>query len=332
VSSSAPENAIAPVADGGDAGGPAAASTADVDASDALDDAPGWDDPTALHYTDAETLRALMGRAVPSGIAIGGPWQLGQGNRAISQHAIGRRACLAGLAGVVVQSPEQRDRCDADNMVPIWSKGGSAEGARFCIDVFEFPDKACELPFVFVTPSQALRLCEAQGKRLCTQDEWNLACRGDPSGGSDRLYAYGDDLDLTACNTNKSRANGPACDVSTSEKLWTTCGTNTEPAGAYPRCRSRFGVFDQHGNVAEIMTRLEAADGEVKSQLKGSAFFYVDVAKKPNDPGGYWTRYPDHCNFDPRWHVEKIETAGHMNYHLGFRCCKSIDARDAGGP
>jgi hypothetical protein len=46
---------------------------------------------------------------------------------------------------------------------------------------------------------------------------------------------------------------------------------------ADPRCRSRFGVFDQHGNVAEIMTRLEPADGEVKSQLKGSALFYVDA-------------------------------------------------------
>jgi hypothetical protein len=77
------------------------------------------------------------------------------------------------------------------------------------------------------------------------------------------------------------------------------------------------------------MTRVEPADGEVKSQLKGSAFFYVEVAEKPTEPGGYWTKYPDHCNFDPRWHVENLETAGHMNYHLGFRCCKSIGPRDA---
>jgi hypothetical protein len=329
VPSSAPVNAVA--ASDGDAMAAGQVLAAEGgDASDAGEEALGWDDPAALHYEDADTLRALMGRAASVPIAIGGPWRLGQGNRAISQHAIGRRACLAGLADVVVQSAEQRARCDAENMVPVWSKGGSAAGARFCIDVFEFPNKACELPFVFVTPSQALRICEAQGKRLCTQDEWNLACRGDPSGGTDRLYAYGDDLDLTVCNTNKSRAGGPFCEVSTSEKVWTTCGTNTEPTGAFPRCRSRFGVFDQHGNVAEIMTRVEKADGEVKSQLKGSAFFYVDVAKKPNDPGGYWTRYPDHCNFDPRWHVEKIETAGHMNYHLGFRCCKSVDGRDAG--
>jgi formylglycine-generating enzyme required for sulfatase activity len=304
----------------------------DVNADmDATEEVLGPDDPGALHYEDPAMLRSLMGSAASVAIPLSGPWRLGQGNRAISRHSIGRRPCVDGLRDVVVQTPEQRAACAADNMVPVWSHGESAAAARFCIDVFEFPNRACELPFVFVTPAQAAAICHAQDKRLCTQDEWNLACRGDPSGAPDRVYAYGDELDLTICNTNKSRTSGPFCDVSTSEKLWTTCGSNTEPSGAFPRCRSRFGVFDQHGNVAEIMTRLDPADREVKSQLKGSAFFYVDVAKKPNDPGGYWTKYPDHCNFDPRWHVERLATAGHMNYHLGFRCCKSLDAGD-GGP
>jgi hypothetical protein len=312
-----------------DASSPPLEGAKDLDASslEASLDATLEDDPMSLHYEAPEALRALMGEARSVPFPLAGPWRLGQGNRAISQHAIGRRACLEGLRDVVVQTPEQRALCGSPNMVPVWARGSSAGTARFCIDVFEFPNAACELPFVFVTPFQAKRICEAQGKRLCGQDEWNLACRGDPDGGGDRLYAYGDDLDLAICNTNKSRVGlRPPCDVSGNEKLWTTCGTNTEPSGAFPQCRSRFGVFDQHGNVAEIMTRVEAGDGgaEVKSQLKGSAFFYVDVAKKPNDPGGYWTRYPDHCNFDPRWHVEPIETAGHMNYHLGFRCCKSV--------
>jgi sulfatase modifying factor 1 len=290
------------------------------------------DDPMALHYEAPELLRALMGGAGSLALPIGeGAWRIGQGNRSISQHSIGRRACVEQLRDVVLQTPEQRGQCGEANMVPVWDKGASREAARFCIDIFEFPNKACELPFVFVAPFQAKRICEGQGKRLCAQEEWNLACRGDPAGGPDRLYAYGEKLDLTVCNTNKSRlGSSPPCDVSTSEKLWTTCGTNTEPSGAFRGCRSRFGVFDQHGNVAEIMTRLEPADGQMKSQLKGSAFFYVEVAEKPTEPG-YWTKYPDHCNFDPRWHVENLETAAHMNYHLGFRCCKSVGAHD-GGP
>jgi hypothetical protein len=316
-----------------DAGVDDAAPAASIDAT-------ADDDPMLLHADTPEALRGLIGDAAPALTfpVGGGMWRFSQGNRAISRHALGRRACLEGLRDVVIQTAEQRARCGADAMVPVWPRGGSLETARTCIDVFEFPNKACELPFVFITPSQALQVCRAQGKRLCTQDEWNTACRGDPAGGADRVYAYGDDLDLTVCNTNKSRAHAreqgePVCDVTSNSKLWTSCGTNTEPSGAFPRCRSRFGVFDQHGNVAEIMTRFEPADREVKSQLKGSAFFYVDVAKKPEDPGGYWTKYPDQCNFDPRWHVEKLEAAQHMNYHLGFRCCKSIElaAGDAGG-
>jgi sulfatase modifying factor 1 len=300
-------------------------------AVDALDQWPA-DDPMALHHEAPDLLRALMGNAGSLALPVGAePWHIGQGNRSISQHSIGRRLCVEQLRDVVLQTPEQLARCGEANMVPVWDKGGSREGARFCIDIFEFPNKACELPFVFVSPSQAKRICEAQGKRLCAQEEWNLACRGDPAGGPDRLYAYGETLDLTVCNTNKSRlGSSTPCDVSTNDTLWTTCGTNTEPSGAFRRCRSRFGVFDQHGNVAEIMTRVEPADREVKSQLKGSAFFYVEVAEKPTESGGYWKKYPDHCNFDPRWHVENLETAAHMNYHLGFRCCKSVRAHDAG--
>lgn len=328
----APAPRPVPAVDDADAaaGEAGADATAALDATDDGDATIAFDDPMALHHESPDALRALLGEAASVKIAIGGgPWRLGQGNRAISHHAMGARACMEGLRNVVIQTPEQRERCGAENMVPVWERGGSIETAHFCIDVFEFPGKPCELPFVFVTPVQALAICHAQGKRLCTQDEWNLACRADPAGGPDRVYAYGDELDLTVCNTNKSRAQGPFCDVSTTEKLWTTCGTNTEPTGAFPKCRSRFGVFDQHGNVAEIMTRFETADRKMYTQLKGSAFFYADVAKKPTDPGGYWTKYPDQCNFDPRWHVEKLEEAQHMNYHLGFRCCKALAAGGA---
>jgi sulfatase modifying factor 1 len=307
---------------------PSLGDAAPLDATAAIDAFVAPDDPMALHLEAPDSLRTLMGAAAGIELPIGGPWRLGQGNRSIARHSIGHRACEDGLRDVVIQTPEQRSRCGEEAMVPVWSKGGNLGTARFCIDVFEFPNRACELPFVFVTPSQADRICRMQSKRLCTQDEWDLACRGDPNGGADRTYAYGDELDLAVCNTDKSKSDDP-CDISTQDKLWSTCSTDTEPSGAFTRCRSRFGVFDQHGNVAEIMTRFEPADGEVKSQLKGSAFFYVDVAKKPGDPGGYWTKYPDHCNFDPRWHVEKLDKATHMNYHLGFRCCRSLVSADA---
>lgn len=253
---------------------------------------------------------------------VDGPAHMNQGNRAIAQHRISKEACLAGLKDLVIQTPEQRKICGADNMVPIWQPG---KDPWFCIDVFEFPNQACELPMVWTPPTYAKKVCELQGKRLCAQPEWNLACRGDPGGGADRVYAYGDTLDLDVCHTNL--AHRQACVAKTAQTAWATCTTDTEPSGAYPQCRSRFGVFDQHGNVAEVMMRREG--NQVFTQLKGSAWFYRELAREPKQPVPESTpnkagAYPDQCNFDPRWHVEKIESAWHVNYHLGFRCCKSL--------
>ena len=290
-------------------------------------------DDRPLHQTTQEALLALFEVLPPKGKrrdpmpflkkAIGpdGPARGNQGNPELAKHDISRAQCLAGLAGVTLQTDEQRQACrDKDNMVPIY-KGGEVSRAKTCIDIFEFPNKACELPFVWVPPTWAQEICAAQGKRLCTQEEWVLACGGDPEGGKPWRHAYGDDLDLAACHTSKS-AKGIACDPDTAGTTWKTCPTQTEPSGSFPRCRSRFGVFDQHGNVAEEMTRLDS-DGHVYSQLKGSAFFYVDVARKPGDQAKK-ENYPDHCAHDPRWHVERMNEAWHVNYHLGFRCCMTL--------
>ncbi len=257
-----------------------------------------------------------------------GPSRISQGNKALAHHAVGRAQCLAALAGVTLQSDEQKRRCGgAERMVPIFP-GGDPSKAEACIDVFEFPNQPCELPFVWASPIQAQVLCEMQGKRLCAQEEWTLACRGDPEGKADWLYAYGNELDLAVCNTNKPRSPlaAPACDPRSAVSAFGTCGTDTEPAGAFPRCRSRFGVYDLHGNVAEEMTRRDP-DGRTYSQLKGSAFFYAEVARRHDErPAADAARetYPDHCAYDPRWHVEPIDEAWHVNYHLGFRCCKSV--------
>ena len=256
------------------------------------------------------------------------PARANQGNPAMAHHAVSREACMAGLVALTIQTPEQRAACGgAENMVPIYAHGDVSK-AKTCIDVFEFPNRACELPFVWISPTQASVLCELEGKRLCVQEEWIKACRGDPEGKDDWIYAYGNELDLEVCNTNKPARSlgGPLCEPESAGSAWRTCSTNSEPAGSFPRCRSRFGVFDMHGNVAEIMTRLDP-DGTVYSQLKGSAFFYVDVARKHNErPPKDATRetYPDHCAHDPRWHVEPMDQAWHVNYHLGFRCCKSV--------
>jgi hypothetical protein len=277
---------------------------------------------TIKNFTEEEKKRIRPDAFLRAMFDPKGPAWANQGNKAIARHTISKEKCLEGLKDIVIQTPEQREKCGAENMVPVWVKG---KDPWFCIDVFEFPNKACELPMVWTPPPLAKKVCELQGKRLCSDIEWNIACRGDPEGGPDWRYAYGNELDLEICHTNL-RHRQP-CVVQNAKTTWNTCTTDTEPSGSFPKCRSRFGVFDQHGNVAEVMMRREG--DTVFTQLKGSAWFYVELAKEPNGPVPPTTTnktgaYPDHCNFDPRWHVEPLESAKHVNYHLGFRCCKSI--------
>lgn len=320
---------------GGDADLHAVREPTSLDAALALAEAAPAD-PAELHQTTREGLLSLFTIQKPSDptatafldstFGVDGPRKMNQGNKAIARHTIDKEKCLAGLRAnnIVVQTPEQKAKCGGfENMVPVWTKG---KDPAYCIDVFEFPNKTCELPMVWTPPTWAKKVCELQGKRLCSDLEWNQACRGDPEGGPDQRYAYGDRLDLEVCNTNL--AHRTACNPRGSSTAWGTCATDTEPSGSFPKCRSRFGVFDQHGNVAEVMTRREG--NQVVTQLKGSAWFYVELAKEPDQPTPKTTMnkegaYPDHCNFDPRWHVEPIDQAGHINYHLGFRCCRSLD-------
>jgi sulfatase modifying factor 1 len=301
----------------------------------------GPDDPMDSHFeTQADLLKLVwlpdvdpraIGRrdATLSYLVAPSPGHFNQGNRAMAHHAIGKRACLDGLRDVTIQTDEQRAICGgAPNMVPIYTNGDPSS-AKVCIDVFEFPNRACELPFVWGSPSEAETMCRTEGKRLCSDKEWNVACAGDPEGKKKWAYAYGDKLDMTACHTREPKEVGPdgktwVCNVHDAQSTWQTCSTDTEPSGSFPRCRSRLGVFDQHGNVAEEMTR---AEGDViYTQLKGSAWFYVDVGREPGKAAWHPEResYPDTCNYDPRWHVEVLKESLHVNYHLGFRCCKDV--------
>jgi hypothetical protein len=228
-----------------------------------------------------------------------------QGNpRAV--HEISRASCLKGLEGVVLQTPKQREICGHENEVPVYADG-DVESAKVCIDQFEYPNHACGLPFVFSNPIQSEKLCEMAGKRLCKDEEWDTACEADPQGGKPSQYAYGDALDLAICNTGK-----PWAGCVPDKDLWNTCPTETEPSGAFPKCRSRLGVYDQHGNIAEFMSRLEPSDRVVYVQMKGSAWFYDG------------RMYKDHCRFDPRWHVDPLNASWHANYHLGARCCRDV--------
>lgn len=95
---------------------------------------------------------------------------------------------------------------------------------EFSIDVFPYPNDPQAAPRTDVTREEAAALCAAQNKRLCTELEWERACKG-PAGTS---YEYG------ATYSPKS------------------CAAEALPLpDRRPRCVSGFGVKDMHGLVWE---------------------------------------------------------------------------------
>jgi len=101
----------------------------------------------------------------------------------------------------------------------------------FCVDIYEYPNRAGQVPQVNVGWAKARELCQKQGKRLCTEVEWEKACRG----GQSLRWPYGNVFDEGACNAEGG----------------TGASKVLAAAGRFPRCISAYAVLDMSGNVAE---------------------------------------------------------------------------------
>ena len=287
-------------------------------------------------YTD-ETISAVRQLFEASPI-------LGQGNPVETKHPMTRAECFrirkeAGLSHV--DDPV----CKLRNMVPLYKAkaGEKPEDARVCVDQYEFPNMPCEYPVVHVTTREAALLCKALGKRLCDAHEWEGACAGylrDPKdeyafGRSRRdmksihnnnrevLWAYGKEKNHALCGTGSNKNKD--CHGGGYRK----CGSNTYPAGAFPKCVSPLGVFDQHGNAAEHMNypmkpdQLASLGQYGETEMKGSWFIF-----------GSYEAHEDDCHWRaPDWHATSVLSSGsHSNYHLGFRCCADVGEKPNAKP
>ena len=74
--------------------------------------------------------------------------------------------------------------------------------------------------------TDALAVCQASGKRLCTDEEWRLAC----GGAADLAYPYGDSYQPDSCVTEQLAS---------------------APSGSLATCASPYEVQDLSGNLAE---------------------------------------------------------------------------------
>ncbi len=71
----------------------------------------------------------------------------------------------------------------------------------FDMDVFPYPNEPGQPAKVDVTWQEAKELCEARGKRLCTELEWERACKGPKN----HTYPWGDAFQTGKCEGRKDR-------------------------------------------------------------------------------------------------------------------------------
>lgn len=273
---------------------------------------------------------------------------MGQGNPAATKRPMAVKQCLGKLPGGsrsgAVNSRFTRI-CGAKYMAPLYDPASQRpEDAKACIDQYEYPNIPCTYPVTWVKASEAAQICAAEGKRLCDAHEWEGACQGsvgppdyrfDLAGGGgsgavarmraahnakyggSKRWSYGPAFKRGVCAQNSTKS--PGCNGGN----FRACGTNTYPTGAFRGCTSRLKVYDLNGNAAEHMnlplTPQQMASNNPRvlgvTEMKGSWFIWDKFQAHPD-----WCRWRA-----PFWHGTAVQSAGsHSNYHLGFRCCKSV--------
>ena len=193
--------------------------------------------------------------------------------------------------------PERCAAYDRDAWLAL-SADLPTKSLHYCMDRFEYPNQRGVNPIVMVTWYEAKNACRAQGKRLCSEDEWTFACEGEEA----QPYPNGYTRDADACVIDEHwdiPAEGSLLPRQSPRagrevaRLW-----HGEPSGGERSCRSPFGVYDMTGNIDE-WTRSVVPGGR-PSILKG----------------GYFGPVRTRCRPSTRAHGE-----GHVYYQQGFRCC-----------
>lgn len=177
------------------------------------------------------------------------------------------------------------------------------EPRAFCIDRYEYPNQQGAHPAWMVSWWDAEATCRAEGKRLCHESEWIMACEGPQR----TPFPYGWARDQEACNIdniyitprlNEMYSSRP--EVASRELARLDQST---PSGAMARCKSGYGVHDMTGNFDEWVTRDDMPRGKDKGKwaaLKGGAWGHVRNACRPRT-----------TSHSPEF----------TYYFISFRCC-----------
>jgi sulfatase modifying factor 1 len=161
------------------------------------------------------------------------------------------------------------------------------------------------MPQGHISRDEADEACRNAGKRLCTDEEWVVACKGKRA----TRYPYGDvhkdghcnDSGVSSFNLYYGAGSEPPKEVYT----WSNMNDprlnqrkgGLSRTGAFKKCRNGFGVYDMVGNLHEWT----AAKTGI---FRGG--YYLDT--RINGEG---------CDYRTAAHAPKYH-----DYSTGFRCCR----------
>ena len=163
---------------------------------------------------------------------------------------------------------------------------------RFCIDKDEYAATQDGLPQGDTSWTDAKKTCEANGKRLCMESEWQFACEGEEM----RPYPYGFERDPSACNFEQGHL--VAGDGSLRD--------GRVPVTSNEKCLSPFGVHDMVGNIDEWVV----LDKPHYSEKNGGRKMMSGLK------GGWWGPLRNRCRPTTVDHDEQFH-----ELQTGFRCC-----------
>ncbi|MBX3229827.1 MAG: SUMF1/EgtB/PvdO family nonheme iron enzyme [Labilithrix sp.] len=108
--------------------------------------------------------------------------------------------------------------------------GVAVEMGGFYIDLLPWPNEPNAIPTTNVSRDEAEQLCVQKQKRLCTELEWERACKGPEN----TTYEYGDAYRREPCGTGVALEQAAR-----------------RPSGEHAQCKSKFGVLELHGGAWE---------------------------------------------------------------------------------
>ena len=204
-------------------------------------------------------------------------------------------------ARLFVPSPENQDLAGFPSL-PAWQRRGRSKPKAV--------SQKGVTPNAYLMMQWARDACIAAGKRLCSIEEWQTACRGEQN----RQFPYGDEYKQGACNVFREDHPGRVLFGKVSVGMLDPRMNKVAPkgkpllrkTGATPACKSVWGddaIYDMVGNLDEWIDDPEGTFA-----------------------GGFYSRTAKNgCEKTTVSH-----TATYFDYSTGGRCC--ADVREVATP